>query len=142
MEKSFKKISDEFRKEIEEILKMTIIENFQKEMLEEKIVNIEVEYQKDIIRQLAIWNEICSERMNEIIAKIDVVRRVGGAYAMLISNPCLKSAIYAVYERLVDNFEDEKLYCQSAYFLVCAVMRMHSDEIWNIGVLYSSGHIL
>ncbi len=183
MERNFKKVSAEFRKEIEGTLKFTIIENFQKEMveedfykyevqlqmikfvtymsneeleksielaidlieemksvnnaglnkqmLEEKILSIEEEHQKDVIRQLAIWNEICSERMNEIIEKIDVVRRVGGAYAMLISNPCLKSAIYAVYDKLVDSFDDETLYCQSAYFLVRAIMHMHSDEVEN-----------
>ena len=36
MEKSFEKVSVEFRKEIEEVLKMTIIESFQKEMVEKK----------------------------------------------------------------------------------------------------------
>ena len=180
MGKSFVKVSAEFRKEIEEILKTTIIENFQKEvaeedfykyevqlqsikfvtymsneelektieltidlleelknlnnggmnaqMLQEKITNIETQYQDELMRQLALWNEIFTDRIHKIIGKIDVIRRVGGAYAMLISNPCFKSAIYAVYERLVDNFDDEELYCQSAYFLVRAVMRMHSDE--------------
>ena len=180
MEKSFEKVRVEFRKEIEGILKMTIFENFQKEvieedfykyevqlqsfkfvtymsneelgksieltidlleelkdlnnngmnaqMLQEKITNIETQYQDEVMQQLAIWNEIFNEKIYEIIRELDVIRRVGGAYAMLISNPCFKSAIYAVYERLVDNFDDEKLYCQSAYFLVRAVMRMHSDK--------------
>ena len=183
MEKSFEKVSVEFRKEIEEVLKMTIIENFQKEMVEEdfykyevklqsikfvtymsneeleksveltidlmeelkilnndgmnaqilqeKITNIETQYEDELMRQIALWNEIFTERIHKIIGKINVIRRVGGAYAMLISNPCFKSAIYAVYERLVDNFDDEELYCQSAYFLVRAVMRMHSNEIQN-----------
>ena len=181
MEKSFERVSAELRKEIEEILKTTIIKNFQKEVVEEnfykyevqlqsikfvtymsdeeleksieltidlleelknlnnsgmnaqmvkeKIENIEARYQDELMRQLALWNEIFTERIDEIIGKIDVIRRVGGAYAMLISNPCFKSAIYAVYERLVDNFDDEELYCQSAYFLVRAVMRMRSDEV-------------
>lgn len=183
MEKSFEKVSVEFRKEIEEVLKMTIIENFQKEMVEEdfykyevqlqsikfvtymsneeleksveltidlmeelkilnndgmnaqmlqeKITNIEMQYEDELMRHIALWNEIFTERIHKIIGKINVIRRVGGAYAMLISNPCFKSAIYAVYERLVDNFDDEELYCQSAYFLVRAVMRMHSNEIQN-----------
>lgn len=181
MEKSFERVSAEFRKEMEEILKTTIIDNFQKEVVEEdfykyevqlqsikfvtymsneeleksieltidlleelknlnnsgmnaqmvkeKIENIETRYQDELMRQLTLWNEIFTERIHEIIGEIDVIRRVGGAYAMLISNPCFKSAIYAVYERLVDNFDDEELYCQSAYFLVRAVMRMHSDEV-------------
>lgn len=184
MEKSFEKVSVEFRKEIEEVLKTTIIENFRKEMVEEdfykyevqlqsikfvtymsneeleksieltidlleelknlnnagmnaqmlkeKITNIETQYQDEFMQQLAIWNEIFNEKIHEIIGKIDVIRRVGGAYAMLISNPCFKSAIYAVFERLVDNFDDEKLYSQSAYFLVRAVMRMHSDETQDV----------
>lgn len=181
MEKSFGKVSAEFRKEIEESLKMTIIENFQKgaveegfykyevqlqsinfvtymsheeleksieltidlmeelktinngginaQMLKEKVTNIETQYQDKWKLPLVLCSEIFTEKMYEIIGNIDVIRRVGGAYAMLISNPCFKSAIYAVYERLVDNFDDEELYCQSAYFLVRAVMRMHSDEI-------------
>ena len=184
MEKSFKKVSVKFRKEIEEILKTTIIDNFQKEAVEEdwykyevqlqsikfvtymsneeleksieltidlleelknlnndgmntqiiqeKTANIETQYQDELMQQIALWSEIFTERIHEIIGKIDVIRRVGGAYAMLISNPCFKSAIYAVYERLVDNFDDEELYCQSAYFLVRAVMRMHSVEIEDV----------
>lgn len=181
MEKRFEKVSTGFRKEIEESLKATIIENFQKEMVEgdfykyevqlqsikfvtcmsneelvksieltidlleelknlnnggvnaqilqEKIGNIETKHKAEFMKQFAIWNEIIKEKTLEIIGKIDEIRRVGGAYALLISNPCLKSAIYAVYERLVDNFDDEELYCQSAYFLVRAVMRMNSNEI-------------
>ena len=184
MGKNFKKISAEFRKEIEEILKMTILENFQKEMVEEdfyryevqlqsikfvtymsneeleksieltidlleelknlnngglnarmlqeKVRNIETKHQDELMQQLAIWNEIFNEKIYEIIGRIDVIRRVGGAYAMLISNPCFNSAIYAVYERLVDNFDDEELYCHSAYFLVRAVMHMRSDEIQDV----------
>ncbi len=184
MEKSFEKVSEEFRKKIEELLMTTIIESFQKEMVEEdfyryevqlqsirfvtymsneelgksieltidlleelknlnndgmnaqmlqeKITNIEMQYEDELMRQLALWNEIFTDRICKIIGQIDVIRRVGGAYAMLISNPCFKSAIYAVYERLVDNFDDEELYCHSAYFLVRAVMRMHSNEIQDI----------
>ena len=101
------------------------------QMLQEKITNIETQYEDELMRHIALWNEIFTERIHKIIGKINVIRRVGGAYAMLISNPCFKSAIYAVYERLVDNFDDEELYCQSAYFLVRAVMRMHSNEIQN-----------
>lgn len=70
-----------------------------------------------------------SEEVVKIICEIDVVRRVGGAYAMLISNSGLKSAIYVVYEVLVDKFDDENLYRQSAYFMLRAIMRMHSEEV-------------
>lgn len=181
MEKCFEKVSAECRKELEESLMTKIIEDFQKEMVEEdfykyevqlqsirfitcmtndeleksieltidlleelknlnngglnaqmlqeKVRKVETEYQDEVMRQLVIWNEVFNKKLHEIIGEIDVVRRVGGAYAMLISNPCFYSAIYAVYERLVDNFDDEKLYYHSVYLLVRAVMRMHSNEI-------------
>lgn len=45
MEKSFEKISAGFREEIEEIIKMTIIENFQKEKTEEDFYKYEVQLQ-------------------------------------------------------------------------------------------------
>ena len=48
---------------------------------------------------LGIWNSIKTEQLLELISKLDRVRRVGGAWAMLIANPCLISAIYAVYDR-------------------------------------------
>lgn len=82
-----------------------------------------------VSRTMAVYHEFCSDKMHLIIAELDVVRRVGGAYAMLIANPVLISGIYAVYDRLVDNFDDENLYLQSAYFLLRAVMKMHSDEL-------------
>ena len=184
MEKRFEKITNGYRKEIEELLKTSVIESFQKETVEEgfykyevqlnsikfvtymsneeleksieltidlmeelkdinnggmnaqrlkeKITNIETQYQDEYMRELTLWSELLTKKVHEIIGKMNVVRRVGGAYALLISNPCFKSAIHAVYDRLVDNFDDEELYCQGAYFLVRAVMRMHSDEIKDV----------
>ena len=78
---------------------------------------------------LRLWKEIASDRLNEIVSEIDELRRVGGAYAMLVSNPCLESAIRAVYERMVDNFDDDGLYNKALYFLFRAVLRVHSEEI-------------
>ncbi|MBE5924750.1 MAG: type II toxin-antitoxin system HicB family antitoxin [Lachnospiraceae bacterium] len=78
---------------------------------------------------LGIWNYIRTERLEALMCDLDRVRRVGGAYARLIANPGLVSSICAVYERLVDAFEDEKLYDDSAYFLMRSIMRMHSNEI-------------
>ena len=45
MEKSFEKVSAKYRKEIEESLKTTIIENFQKEVVEEGFYKYEVQLQ-------------------------------------------------------------------------------------------------
>lgn len=83
----------------------------------------------NVMQILGIWNCIKTDRLSEIISELDRVRRVGGAWALLLANPCLISAIYAVYDRIVDSFDDDELYLQSAYFLMRAVMKMHSDEI-------------
>lgn len=96
-----------------------------------KVTDIEEQCEDEFMQHLYIWDILCSKEIIRIICEIDVVRRVGGAYAMLISNPGLKSAIYVVYEVLVDKFDDEDLYCQSAYFMLRAIMRMHSEEVKN-----------
>lgn len=82
----------------------------------------------NVMQILGIWNSIKTEQLLELISKLDRVRRVGGAWAMLIANPCLISAIYAVYDRIVDSFDNDDLYMQSAFFLMRAVMQMNSDE--------------
>lgn len=82
----------------------------------------------NVMQVLGIWNSIKTDRLSELIGELDQVRRVGGAWAMIIANPCLISAIYAVYDRIVDSFDDDDLYLHSAYFLMRAVMKMHSDE--------------
>lgn len=66
--------------------------------------------------------------MVKLIAQIDTTRRVGGAYAILISNPGLIGAICAVYEQLVDRFDDDEMYDLSGYFLLRAIMKMNSNE--------------
>ena len=73
-------------------------------------------------------DNVKTEQLLELISKLDRVRRVGGAWAMLIANPCLISAIYAVYDRIIDSFDNDDLYMQSVFFLMRAVMQMNSDE--------------
>ena len=181
MNKKYEKLNDEFRNELENDLQIAIVEQCQKEEMEEHFYKYEVQLQNirfitymsdeelelsikmtidlleemkeinneglceqelrkrvadieennedKLMRDLHTWNILCSEKITDLIKKLDVVRRVGGAYAMLISNPCLKSGIYVVYERLVDNFNDVELYCQSAFFLLRVIMRMHSEDV-------------
>lgn len=43
----------------------------------------------NVMQILGIWNSIKTEQLLELISKLDRVRRVGGAWAMLIANPCL-----------------------------------------------------
>jgi len=92
------------------------------------IEEIENEHEENLFRVIGIWNRICTESMKKLLTEIDEVRRVGGAWALLIANPGLISAICAVYEQLVDRFEDEELYNWGGYFLLRAIMKMHSNE--------------
>jgi hypothetical protein len=39
------------------------------------------------------------------------------------------SAIDIVYETEVDEFDNEELYTQGAYFILRAIMKMHGTEI-------------
>jgi len=96
---------------------------------ERLVEEVEAKETDEVFRVFGIWNKIATDEIRKLIAELDAVRRVGGAWAMLISNPALISAIYAVYERLVDQFEDEELYAESCFFLLRAVMRMHSEEV-------------
>lgn len=82
----------------------------------------------EVTQLLGIWNRIATCELTELMYELDRVRRVDGAWAMLIANPCLVSAIYAVYDRMVDSLDDDKLYLISAYFLMRAVMRMNSHD--------------
>lgn len=83
------------------------------------------------LQVLGIWSCIRTDRLSELIGELDRVRRVGGAWAMLIANPGLICAIYEVYDRIVDSFDD-KLYFHCAYHLMKNVMKMHSDEMETI----------
>lgn len=78
---------------------------------------------------LWLWNQICTDEMCHILQKLDDVRRVGGAWALLIANPQLMTAVLAVYQRIVDNFSDTGLYETCAWFLLRSVLRMHSDPV-------------
>lgn len=97
--------------------------------LEQKISS-EHKFKEDSgLNSLFIWNEIESDRVKEIVIELNQVRRVGGAYALILANPCLRSALYSVFNRLVDCFDDDNLYLKSGYFLLRAIMKMHSTEI-------------
>ena len=95
----------------------------------EKIVGkIKESKESEIMGVLYFYGQISTDRLKVLVGELDIVTRVGGAWAMLISNPMLISAICAVYERIVDNFDDEDLYSTCCFFIMRAVMKMHGDE--------------
>ena len=81
----------------------------------------------ELMQVLNIWQIFATEQLKEIITEVDKAQRVGGAWALLIANPKLKSAILSVYQIIVDNFDDSKLYYHSADFLTRAIMNMHGE---------------
>lgn len=82
----------------------------------------------DFMPPLTMWNKMASKEMTELLGEMDKLRRVGGAYAMLLANPCVKGAVVGVYGLIADKFDDDELYMVCAYFLLRAVMKMHSNE--------------
>ena len=87
------------------------------------------EYTDELFETLDIWNAIATEHLKELLNRADVVQRVAGAWAAIIANPVVISAITIVYEIQVDKFDDEELYAQGAYFVTRAIMKMRGTEI-------------
>ena len=112
-----------------EELKVINNNGIDRQTLEQLVKEMEEKEQNEVLQTIGIWNKISTNRMAELFAKIDILRRVGGAWAMLIANPGLIRAVYVVFEQLVDQFENEELYLFSGYFLLRAIMKMHSDEV-------------
>ena len=86
----------------------------------------------DIFSTLLVCRECFeNEKVKKIISDLTKIRRVGGAYAMLLSIPTLEDAIYSVYKAGVDqwNDNDDFYYLHGIYFLIRAIMHMHCDEI-------------
>lgn len=81
----------------------------------------------EVMQVLKMWEFLATEQMKEIIAEVDKAQRVGGAWALLIANPQLHSAVLSVYKIIVDAFDNQKLYYHSADFLIRAMMNMHSQ---------------
>lgn len=81
------------------------------------------------IRHAILGHELITDEVNELVEEIADMRRVGGAYWLIMARPSFMSVIYAVYDRIVDQFDDEDLYIQSTYFLLRGILMIHSNEI-------------
>ena len=122
------RLSAGFAVDLLEELKNLNNNGLNRKVYEQILKEIEQEEESYVFRVIRVWNRISTEELAKLIAKIDRMRRVGGAYAMLLANPVLISAICAVYEKLVDRFEDEEMYELSGYFLLRTIMKMNSNE--------------
>lgn len=70
-----------------------------------------------------------TEKLNLLIAEMAGYTRVGGAWFMLIAAPGFRQVIYAVFERMLDDSDDEDMWFSCLYFLIRGAMKMHSNEI-------------
>ena len=93
-------------------------------ILEEEKAREENEY----LHKLYAWERIKTDRMRNIIEEIDKVARVAGAWALIIGNPSLCSVAYGVYDKLVDDFDNEEWYWKCGFYLTQAILRMYGKE--------------
>lgn len=84
--------------------------------------------EKRVIAMLDAVKRFETEKLSKIISEIGKVRRVGGAWEMLVAAPGLRNGICVVFNRIVDQFDDEDIYLQCGYFLLRAVMHMNCTE--------------
>ena len=190
--KKFEPINKEERKLIEEGIVAAVIEQFQKEKIEDEYYRYDVYLQNirfrtqmsnkqlaraavytvDIMEELkninnngvnrnkfeeikksaenninskygelcTLWQElealrqISTKKLDELVEEIAEFRKVGGAYWLIMSKPFLLQALYAVYEVIVDRFDDTEernWYDTSAMFIMRAIMRVRSVNIVN-----------
>lgn len=80
-----------------------------------------------IMEPLEIMDSIATDKLCELKLNIARLCRVGGAYWMLISHPCLASVLFSVFESIVDNFDNEEHYRVAAYFLLRGIMKVRSN---------------
>jgi len=95
----------------------------------EQFVETEREKNDEIREMFELWNELKTDRLHLLIAECESVQRVGGAWALIIAGPLIINAICAVYEQIVDRFDDTKMYLICGFFLLRAIMKMRGDEV-------------
>lgn len=83
----------------------------------------------DIYLRLEVVNNMYTEKIREIKVRMAKICRVGGAWYALICSPLMDNIIYVIYEQMVDRFDDEELYRESAYFILRGIMKMRSEDL-------------
>jgi len=97
-------------------------------------INNEYEELRTLWQEIEVLHQISTRKLDELVAEIAEFRKVGGAYWMIMSKPFFLQTLYAIYEVIVDRFdeiEERNWYDTSAMFLMRAIMRVRSVEIVN-----------
>lgn len=113
--------------DIVELLKKHNNEGLTRDKL--RAIQEECSGEDSFISRLKYNNKICTSDIEDQIARLCKITRVGGAYAMILSIPVIKDSIVALFEVAVDKWDDEEMYAEALYFLVRSAMHMHCEEI-------------
>lgn len=106
-----------------------------KEQFEELVKNHRETFRIDdkefseMMLPVSVYNKFATEELEMLLIGIANLRRVGGAYWMLLCRPGLISAVFAVFDAIIDKFDDDNYYIQSIYFLFRAILKVRSEEI-------------
>lgn len=120
MSKQYEKINDEFRSELEKNLQTAIVEQCRKEALEEHFYKYEVQLQN--IRFVTYMSdEELESSVKMTIALLEEMK--------VINNDGMEEQEFRKRVTEIEEANEDELYCQSAFFLLRAIMRMHSEEI-------------
>ncbi len=84
--------------------------------------------ENEYLHRLYAFERIKTDRLKNIIKEIDKVARVAGTWALIVGNPSLCYVAYGVYDKLVDDFDNEEWYWKCGFYLVQAIMRMYGNE--------------
>lgn len=76
-----------------------------------------------------VMQRISTTALTEIVGRLPEIMRIGGAYYMFISRPSLMNVLYAVYEKMAENLDDESYYGTALYFVLRGILKMHSVQM-------------
>ena len=82
-----------------------------------------------LFEALGVYMTYANEKVEDIVDRLCKVTRVGGAYFMIMSKPGFIQGINSVYEFIIDEFDDARMYFSAIFMLIRVAMHMHSDEV-------------
>lgn len=82
-----------------------------------------------ILSPLEVFTDFRTDKLLDYIAELAGYTRVAGAQYMLLAAPDMKSAIYGVFDKMLDDPEEVDAWFSCLGFLIKAAMSMHRVEV-------------
>lgn len=82
-----------------------------------------------ILAPLEVFADFKTDKLSDYVADLAGYTRVDGAWYMLLAAPCIKDVIYAVFDKMLDDPDDEGMWIWCLHFLIRGAMKMHGQEI-------------